>query len=467
MKYEIYELYPSARHAYIAIGLAVKTSRPRIVKERYSQKRIAKLAKSLRTVANPLILGQILYQSHLMHFGLVKERKTPPDRRVVLSPEACQYVLETFPDAKISVESSDIRIFRDNEYREAGIPVTDTVAHCDVLLGVKEVPIDALIPNKKYFFFSHTIKKQPYNRDLLRAILDKKIELYDHEVITNPNGIRLVAFGRYAGIVGAYNGIRAYGLKNHLFTLPQASDLKDREALITQLKEVQLPPIKILVTGKGRVGNGVREILTAMHLTEVGVQEFLNGAFDYPVFCQIDVLDYNRRKDGKKLSESDFFQNPEDYESNFLRFTKVTDLYMAAHFYGTGAPEFFSREDARSPDFKINTIADISCDIGLPIPSTIRASTIAEPIYGINPETWEETDYTKQEAIAVMAVDNLPAELPRDASEGFGNAFINEVIPAFFNGDANGILERAQMTTSEGTLTKRFAHLGSYVEGED
>src|SRR5699024_9091938 len=148
-----------------------------------------------------------------MTIGIIRERKNPPDRRVVLSPEACQIVKEKFVSAKILVEPSSIRIFDDKAYLDSGFELTENMEQCDVLLGVKEVPIDALIPNKKYFFFSHTIKKQPYNRKLLKAVLDLNIELYDHEVITNSKGQRLVAFGRYAGLVGAYNGIRTYGLK--------------------------------------------------------------------------------------------------------------------------------------------------------------------------------------------------------------------------------------------------------------
>ncbi|MEL6484658.1 MAG: alanine dehydrogenase, partial [Bacteroidota bacterium] len=163
-----------------------------------------------------------------MKFGIIKERKNPPDRRVVLSPQLCQEVLQQHPTAKILVEPSDIRVFQDADYEAHGIPVSDAMEDCEVLLGVKEVPIDALIPNKNYFFFSHTIKKQPYNRNLLRAILENNITLYDHEVITNTKGQRLVAFGRYAGIVGAYNGIRAYGLKHGSFEMPKAEKLRDR-----------------------------------------------------------------------------------------------------------------------------------------------------------------------------------------------------------------------------------------------
>lgn len=397
-----------------------------------------------------------------MKFGIIRERKNPPDRRVVLSPKACQKVLKTYPQAEIIVEPSPIRAYDDDSYKEAGIVVADKMNECDVLLGVKEVPIEALIPNKKYFFFSHTIKKQPYNKKLLRAILDKNIELYDHEVITNTKEQRLVAFGRYAGIVGAYNGFRTYGLKYGLYELPKANDLPDQAALISELKKIKLPNIKVLLTGRGRVGNGAREMLDGMEMRRVNVTEYLEEEFDEPVYCQIDAGEYNKRKDGVRGNKADFFAHPEEYRSNFFRFAKVSDLYIAGHFYGQGAPYLYTREDAKHPDFKIKVVADISCDIDGPVASTIRPSTIADPIYGFDPETGEETDYKKESAIAVMAVDNLPCELPRDASEGFGEAFMKNVIPAFFNDDKDGVLQRARMT-QQGKLTERYSYLEDYV----
>ncbi len=402
----------------------------------------------------------------MTHFGIIRERKNPPDKRVVLSPQACQKVLNTFPEARITVEPSPLRVFSDKEYREAGLSVASSMETCDVLIGVKEVPIESLIPNKKYFFFSHTIKKQPYNRDLLRAILSKNIEMYDHEVITNAKGIRLVAFGRYAGIVGAYNGLRTYGLKSGQFNIQKAEDLKDKKDLIRELRTVSLPPIKILLTGKGRVGNGAKEILDGMKLREVNVDDYLDKSFDVPVYCQIDVLEYNKRKDGQVLPMQDFFDHPEAYESSFMRFAKVSDLYIAGHFYGDGAPFLYTREDVKHPEFKIQVVADVSCDIDGPVATTLRASTIADPIYGYNPTTEEEVPFMDNDAIAVMAVDNLPAELPRDASEGFGDTFVDSVIPAFFDNDKEGILERARMT-QEGRLTKRYAYLQDYVDGKE
>ena len=420
----------------------------------------------MATTTNPCIFTQNLYQIIPMHFGIIRERKNPPDRRVVLSPRACQKVLKTHADAQITVEPSPIRVFTDEEYVGAGVEVASKMEECDVLLGVKEVPIEHLIPNKKYFFFSHTIKEQPYNRKLLKAILEKNIELYDHEVITNQKGIRLVAFGRYAGIVGAYNGFRAYGLKSELFQLPRATALADKAALIDRLSSLKLPNIKVLLTGKGRVGNGSKEMLDGMGLKEIGVEAFLNDTFDEAVYCQIDVDEYNLRKDGAEGNMQDFFEHPEAYKSNFFRFAKVTDFYIAGHFYGSGAPYLFTREDAKRPDFKIKVVADISCDVDGPVASTLRASTIAEPVYGYHAQSESEVDYKDPNAIAVMAVDNLPAELPRDSSQGFGQAFVDHVIPAFFNRDADGVLERARMTQN-GKLTDRYSYLQDYVDGKE
>lgn len=397
-----------------------------------------------------------------MKFGIIKERKSPPDRRVVFTPEELVRLKEEHPEAVIKVERSDIRIFTDEQYADLGIEVVSDVSDCDVLFGVKEVPIDALIPNKKYFFFSHTIKKQVHNRELLRAILDKKIDLYDHETIVDENFKRLIGFGRYAGIVGAYNGIRAFGIKFELFSLPKAETLTGKDALVERLRRLVLPPVKIVLTGNGKVGNGAKEILQAMKIKEVSVENFLNKIYSEPVFVQIDVLDYNKRIDGSASDKKDFYKNPTLYTSDFERFTKVSDLFIAGHFYGNDAPVILSRDMLRASDCKIKVVADISCDVDGPIACTIKASTIAEPIFGYLPSEDREVDVFHPAAIVVMSIDNLPCELPKDASEGFGEMFMEHVVPAFFNGDKDGILKRAKITEN-GQLTERFKYLQDYV----
>jgi alanine dehydrogenase len=400
-----------------------------------------------------------------MKFGIIKERKNPPDRRVVFTPEELVRLKTEHPEAQIKVESSDIRVFSDEEYSNLGLEIATDMTDCDVLFGVKEVPIDALIPNKKYFFFSHTIKFQPYNRKLLQAILEKNIELYDHETIVDEKNRRLIGFGRYAGIVGAYNGFRAFGIKYDLFNLVKAETLKSKEELIERLRRPMLPNIKIVLTGHGKVGMGAKEILDGMKIKEVSVDDFLNKVYTQPVYIQIDVLDYNKRIDGQVLDNQDFYKNPQEYVSDFERFSQVADIYMAGHFHGNGAPDILTKEMLNSSKNKIQVVADISCDVDGPIACTIKASTIAEPFFGYLPSEHKEVSYSHPGSIMVMSVDNLPCELPKDASEGFGEMFMEHVIPAFFNDDKDGILQRAKMTEN-GKLTERFQYLQDYVDGK-
>ena len=400
-----------------------------------------------------------------MKFGILKERKNPPDRRVVFSPNELARLKQLHPSITVKVESSDVRIFPDLQYKSLGIEVTDTVSDCDFLFGVKEVPIENLIPEKSYFFFSHTIKKQPHNRKLLQAILEKNIDLYDHETIVDAHNRRLIGFGKYAGIVGTYNAIRAFGIKFELFKLPKAETLSGKEALVAHLKRLILPPLKIVVTGTGKVGNGAKEILDAMKIKEVSVENYLTKNYTQPVYTQIDVLEYNQRIDGQVLDFNDFYNNPQEYKSNFERFTKVSDIYITGHFHANAAPAILTREMLQSKDCKIKVVADISCDVDGPIACTLRSSTIAEPLYGYLPTENKEVDVFHPAAIVVMAVDNLPCELPKDASEGFGEMFMEHVIPAFFNGDKDGILQRAKIT-EKGKLTPRFSYLQDYVNGK-
>ncbi|WP_396141655.1 NAD(P)-dependent oxidoreductase [Flavobacterium sp.] len=401
-----------------------------------------------------------------MQFGIIKERKNPPDRRVVFTPEELVRLQKEYPEATIKVESSDIRVFNDEAYKNLGIEVAADISDCDVFFGVKEIPVEYLIPNKKYFFFSHTIKKQVHNRKLLQAVLEKNIELYDHETIVDANNRRLIGFGRYAGIVGAYNGFRAFGIKYDLFTIPKAETLQSKEDLITRLKRQTLPNIKIVLTGHGKVGMGAKEILDGMKVKQVSTDDFLNKIYTQPVYTQIDVLDYNKRIDGTKPKNNhDFYKNPKDYTSNFERFTKVADIFIAGHFHGNESPDILTRDMLKAPDCKIKVVADISCDVDGPIACTLKASTIAEPFFGYLPTENKEVTYTHPGSIMVMSVDNLPCELPKDASEGFGEMFMKHVIPAFFNGDKDGILARAKITEN-GKLTERFAYLQDYVDGE-
>lgn len=401
----------------------------------------------------------------MLKFGIIREGKTPPDKRVPLSPTQCHTLLSLYPDMDIKVQPSPIRTFTDEEYQEMGIRVQEDLSDCDVLLGVKEVPIDMLIPEKTYLFFSHTYKKQPYNRELLKAILAKRIRLIDYEMLKETGGKRLLGFGRYAGIVGAYNAFRAWGVMTGDYDLKPAHECKDRREMEGQLIKVQLPThAKIAITGAGRVAGGVMEVLSALRITQVFPEEYVIDEFPEPVYTQLDVSHYFERVDGKEFRRQDFYTNPEGYRSCFMNYARHTDIYIPSHFWSNKSPYIFTREDAKSPDLRIKLISDISCDINGPIASTLRASTIEDPFYGYDPITETEVEFGKMNSIGVSAVDNLPCELPRDASEDFGNELIKNVIPHFFNGDKEDILSRASETTMDGQLTPQFAYLSDYVK---
>ena len=397
-----------------------------------------------------------------MKIGIIKECKTPSDKRVVFTPSKCSAAKKLYPEVEFLIQSSDVRCYSDKEYSDLGFSVVDDVSSADVLIGVKEVPIDKLIANKKYFFFSHTIKKQPYNKNLLLSILHNNIELFDHETIVDKNNNRLIGFGYYAGVVGAYNAFRALGLKNDSFILPKASELKDRKELNAELLKISIPDMKIVLTGKGRVGSGAKEILDFLQIKEVSISDYLNKSFEEAVYIQIDVLNYNNRIDNQTLDRFDFYKNPSEYKSTFNKFSSTSDMFIAGHYYDKNAPNLITLEDVNLDDFKIKLIADISCDINGPIVCTIRSSTIKDPIYGYDPFSNKEVDYNQPGAITVMAVDNLPCELPRDASESFGEMFITDVLPSFFNDDKDGVLQRSKMT-SKGELTDKFSYLSDFI----
>lgn len=396
--------------------------------------------------------------------GIIREGKTPPDKRVPLTPKQCKLVETKFPNVTVFVQKSEVRAFKDAEYEAEGINLVDNLSECDIIMGVKEVNIPDLIPGKTFFFFSHTIKKQPYNRDLLRAVLEKKIRLIDYEVLKNKAGKRIIGFGRYAGVVGAYNSIRTFGLKNNLFSLKAANQCANRAEMEIELNKVNLPAdLKIVLTGFGRVGYGAREIMDLLPITEVSPEEFLKVNFDGPVYTHLEVEDYYTRKDGGAFDKQDFYQNPDRYTSSFGRYSRVAQMYIACHFWSNKSPFILTSDDLKDKENKIEVVADVSCDIAGPIACTIRSSKIADPIYGYDPTTGTETDWMNKNAIAVMAVDNLPCELPTDASEDFGNELIKSVLPLLFGDDPENVIERGSETDLNGNLMPLFSYLSDYV----
>lgn len=401
-----------------------------------------------------------------MKIGIIREGKVPPDFRVPLTPKQCKAIEILYPGVEILIQKSNIRVFKDEAYAEMGLKLVDDLQACDLIFGVKEIPVDMLIPNKTYIFFSHTIKKQVHNQQLLHSILEKKIRLIDYENIRDKSNKRLIGFGRYAGIVGCYNTFYTWGLKTGAFQLKPAHLCKDRQEVEEELKKVILREnFKVVLTGFGRVGNGAREIMSLLPIKEISPEEYLTETYNEPVFTHLDTEDYYKRKDGKEFVKQEFYTQPELYISNFEPYAFNSDMYMPCHFWSSKSPIILGRETLISPHNRIQVIGDISCDVNGPIASTLRASKIGDPIYGFDPFQNSETDFSQEGAIAVMAIDNLPCELPKDASEDFGNDLIKNFIPRLLGEDPDGIVEKATQTSFAGELMPNYKYLEDYARG--
>lgn len=397
-----------------------------------------------------------------MKIGILREGKLPRDKRVPFTPAQCVILQREF-GVEVLVQPSDWRGFSDDEYRAAGVQLQEDLSTCDVLLGIKEVPIASLIAGKKYFFFSHTIKKQPHNQKLMHALIAKNIQMIDYECLTDPDFNRIIGFGHFAGIVGAYNGLRGYGLRFGLFDLKPAYQCRDMVELKEELKKVKLPNMKMIVTGNGRVANGAIELLGLLHIRRITPYEFTHYSFREAVYTQLHSYDYNEAKDGAPWDRDRFYKNPEQFRSTFAKFTPHCDLLIHCSFWDPRAPKLFEKTDMKGPEFRVSVIADVTCDIDGSIPSTTKSSSITEPFYGYNPQT--ETAVEKpfeNSAITVMAVDNLPCELPRDASESFGKELLEKVIPALLGNDPDGLIERGSICKN-GALLPRFQYLSDYA----
>lgn len=403
-----------------------------------------------------------------MKIGIIREGKVPPDSRVLFTPTQCAE-LQAQRGITFIVQPSEGRCIPDEAYQAAGIQVQEDVSSCAILMGIKEVPKEQLIADKTYFFFSHTIKAQPYNRALLQTVLAKNIRLVDYEVLTNTKKQRVIAFGRFAGIVGAHNGMMTYGKRTGAFQLEQMHRYDDYAAAIAYYKSLQFPAMKIVLTGTGRVANGAAEVLDHMGIRKVSSADFLNQTYDEAVYTQLSCKNYvaHKEKGVDNFENQDFYNNPQDYTSIFAPYTKVADFMINGIYWANEAPAFFTKEDMKAPEFKIQVIADVTCDIApvASIPSTLFATTIADPVFGYDPQAEEAVAPYQAHTIDMMTIDNLPNELPKDASKSFGEQFMASVLDELLGKTDTGMLERATIAEN-GALGKHFAYLTDYVKGE-
>jgi saccharopine dehydrogenase (NAD+, L-lysine forming) len=405
-----------------------------------------------------------------MKIGILRETKMPPDARVPLTPVQCNKVQRLFPGVKVIVQPANVRCFDDAAYDKEGIALADDLGDCDILLGVKEVNIQHLIPGKTYLFFSHTIKKQPHNKALLQSVLEKEIRLLDYEVFTDLRGMRIIGFGRWAGLVGTYLGITALSKRIKLSDAKLPLGCSDLHQMISYASACKLPRLKIALTGDGRVAGGSEEMLKAFGVEKIGVEEFLDSGSDHnrdhPVYVQLSPEYYTKSISGNPFSLSHFFSAPEAYESQFLRFCDKTDLLIMAAYWDPRAPKLFTTDHMQHKDFRIRVIADITCDLNGSVPSTIRTTSLNDPFYDYNrPYGKEEHAFSHDDHITVMSVDNLPCGLPREASQDFGDNLIQYIIPLLIEGDHDDILERATVAEA-GKLKERFCYLEDWVRDE-
>ncbi|MBI3139111.1 MAG: alanine dehydrogenase [Sphingobacteriales bacterium] len=399
----------------------------------------------------------------MIRIGLIREGKVPADNRVALTPAQCKWILKNRSDIQIVIQSSPARCFSDREYLLAGVSTREDLGECDVLFGIKEVPISQLIPGKTYLFFSHTKKKQPHNQPLFRAILEKKITLIDYECLEHEDGQRIIGFGFFAGVVGAHNGMMAYGLRTGLYNLERVYKQRSFRELIHNYFGIRLPSVKIAVTGSGRVAHGILEIMNLMEIHEVDNEDYLRRRFSYPVYTQLKGAELYRHKVTETYNREDFHDHPEQYRCTFLPYAAQTDILMNGVYWDKDVPRLFEKEDVRSEDFIIQTIADITDDANGSVPINCGDQSIADPIYGVDKITLEKTAPYLQGSIDIMAVGNLPNELPRDASRYFGEQLIKFIFEDLL-GNGSAMIDRATIVKN-GELTPPYEYLRDYAEG--
>ncbi len=397
----------------------------------------------------------------MIRIGLIREGKVPADNRVALTPAQCKWLRRQQNDLEILVEPSSSRCFSDREYESAGAVLTDDLSKADLLLGIKEVPIEQLIPQKTYLFFSHTKKEQSYNQRMFRSLIEKEITLIDYECLEHEDGQRLLGFGFFAGVVGAHNGMMAYGNRTGLFSLERVYKQRSFRDLIHTYFGLKLPNLKIAVTGSGRVAHGILEIMNLMGIHEVEPDEYLSRRFSYPVYIQLKGADLYRHKVHKNYQRLHFHEHPAEYECLYKPYSEQTDILMNGIYWDRQMPRLFESSDVQSDRFITQTIADITDDADGSVPINLGDQSIEDPVYGVDRTTLQKTAPYLPNSIDVMAVGNLPNELARDASRYFGEQLIKYLLEDLV-GNGSPMIERATML-KKGTLTPAYAYLSGYA----
>jgi len=382
------------------------------------------------------------------------------ENRAPLSPTQITNILNKFSNIKIIVQPSKRRCFKDEDYLKAGAKIEEGLSLADIIFGVKEVDISTLIKDKTYLFFSHTSKVRQYigqviedkaiiyKKELLKEVIKKKITLIDYENLRDVSGegYRYLGFGRFAGIIGTYNTLNLYLKLFNEQPIPRAFEINNYEQIKKIINKQNFNKIKILLTGSGRASKGAIEMLEHANIKQVSINDYLNKKYNKAIFSNISARDHVERKNGKDISKV----------KNYLF---DTDMLITCHYWDPRFPKLFSPKQINEFE-NLKIIGDVTCDINGSVPTTIRSTSIAKPYYSINTDSMKEIELGNK-GIAVMAVDNLPSELPRDASEEFGDSIISEILPYLIDKD-DGRINRAT-TASNGNFCSKFDYLNDFI----
>jgi len=396
------------------------------------------------------------------------------ENRTPLTPNQIQTLTNQFPNLQVFVQPSKKRCFKDEDYSKAGAKIKEDISNSDIIFGVKEVEISTLIENKTYLFFSHTSKVRKdinqttqdkaitYKKDLLKEMIKRKITLIDYENIRDISGegYRYLGFGRFAGIVGCYNTLNLYLKLQKEQSLPRAFEINSYEKIKKLISKQNFNKLKILQTGRGNVAKGAMEVLKHANIKQISINDYLNKKYNEAVFCNISTREYVERNDGKDYSVQDYTSNPHEYKSKIKNYLFDTDMLITGHYWEPKFPKLFCSNQINE-FMNLKIIGDITCDINGSVPTTIRSTSIAKPYYSIDINSMQEIDLGNK-GIAVMAVDNLPSELPNEASEEFGENIISEVFPFLINKDDDRI-SRAT-TASQGKFCPKYGYLKEFIK---
>ena len=402
--------------------------------------------------------------------AVIRESRSD-DRRTPLVPTHIKEILSTYTDLNITIQPSKHRCFLDQEYEEQGAIISEDLSDCDLILGVKEIEPDLLTPSKCYMFFSHTSKIQPDNsaaaqgtpgmdkKELLREILKKKITLIDYENIRDDLSRRYLGFGRFAGIVGCYNSLNLYLETIGQRPMPRAYELNSYEKLKDNIGKRDFGNARIIITGDGRVARGSLEFLEFTNIQKVSPDDYLQNNNSSAVFCNLPTAAYVSHKDGNDFDLQHFINSPETYVSVLDKYMPSTSMLISAHYWDPKSPRLLEKNDIEKYH-NLKVIGDITCDVNGSIPTTSRPSTIIDPYYYVDRTTLQEVNQHYQ-ALAVMAVDNLPSELPKDSSKEFGDGIVNEVLPYILEKD-DGRIKRATIIEN-GDFLPSYKYLANYI----